>query len=65
MFLKGVAALPPLPIGNSLRLRFTLGTPIGLCEFGIFLGKDETIEGLVLGLGFELRFVGGAGGGIR
>ena len=41
------------------------GTPIGLCEFGIFFGKDETVEGLVLGLGFELGFVGGAGGGIR
>ena len=31
----------------------------------IFFSKDETVEGLVLGLGFELGFVGGAGGGIR
>ena len=31
----------------------------------ILFSKDETVEGLVLGLGFELCFVGGAGGGIR
>ena len=35
-----------------------------LSEFGVLLGKDEAVEGLVLGLGFELRFVGGTGGGI-
>ena len=33
-------------------------------EFGVFLGKGETVEGLVLGLGFELGFVGGAGSGV-
>lgn len=34
-----------------------------LAEFGVFLGKGETVEGLILGLGFELGFVGGTGGG--
>ena len=30
----------------------------------ILFGKDETVEGLVLVLGLELRFVGGAGSGV-
>lgn len=33
--------------------------------FGVLLGKDVAIKGLVLGLFTELQFVSGAGGGVR
>ena len=32
--------------------------------FGVLLGKDVAVEGLVLGLFTELKFVSGAGGGV-
>ena len=51
-------------IRHNRRCFFHRRVPF-LSEFGVLLGKDEAVEGLVLGLGFELRFVGGTGGGIR